>query len=248
MRAPMIQKLICVLLLCAAQSNFCMDRRAALTVPNDGQVWHEINKMKDVAPFSNRIVVACRFPTNLRTHNPLERNGTYYGHIRYLDPVFESTHYHLMVFEQKRNTSSTMFHLNDTFFFPTYRLLVRLLTVDEMRLLCTPEIQTKQLPSLDAVIGYINRRDYCTLDNLTPKERRNYLLNNSCILTLCALRAKRQSPLSALPKDVLHNLVIKPLIALETERIGKEKLQIERPPVPQKKLPPQKEKPGCEIQ
>ncbi len=234
----MIKKLICALLLCAAQSNLCMDRRVALTVPNDGQVWHEINEMKDVAPFSNRIVVACRFPTNLRTHNPLEKNGTYYGHIRYLDPVFESTHYHLMVFEQKRNTSSTMFHLNDTFFFPTYRLLVRLLTLEEMRLVCTPESQAKQLPSLDAFIGYVNRNDYCKLDNLTPQERRNYVLNAAPnILTLCGIRAKRKSPLSVIHKDAF-TIIIRQLMALETERMSTMPLQLW---TPKEKLPEKKE-------
>jgi len=73
------------------------------------------------------------------------------------------------------------------------------------------------------------KQKYKTLRNLNPKAQRNYMLNHSGILTLLGIRAKRQSPLSMLPKDVVYNHIIKPLIPLETERLSKMPLNLEQP-------------------
>ncbi len=73
------------------------------------------------------------------------------------------------------------------------------------------------------------KQKYKTLRNLNSKEQRNYVLNNSCIVTLLGIRARRQSTLSMFPKDVLRDYILRPLIALETERISKMPLNLEQP-------------------
>jgi hypothetical protein len=86
------------------------------------------------------------------------------------------------------------------------------------------ELATTNAAELEAI-----KQKYQTLRNLNPKAQRNYVLNNSGIVTLLGIRAKRASPLSVISKDVLHHHILKPLIALETERIGKEQLKLEQP-------------------
>lgn len=73
------------------------------------------------------------------------------------------------------------------------------------------------------------KKKYQTLRNLNPNEQRNYVLNNSGIVTLLGIRAKRTSLLSMLQKDALNHHILKPLIALETERISKMPLNLEQP-------------------
>ncbi len=222
----MIQKLICALLLCAAQTNFCMDPRwelpAPIAAPKDGQVWTRINAQADVDPFANKIVaVKSDFYQKIAAYELYTILGapdTFYGTIEphHYDAIPDD--YTLIVFNEL-NKSPVQIHLNNhaVLFCYNYQTLFRLLTVAEMQHLLHPE-RSWNLKS--------GRESYCTLENLTPIEQRRYVINKSCILTLLGIRARRKTIMNNLPKDVLRAHVIKPLIAQETARIAKKPLEL----------------------
>jgi hypothetical protein len=227
----MIQQLICALLLCAAQTNFCMDRwelpapwklPTPIAAPNDGQVWTRINGQADVGPFANKIVaVKSDFSQKIAAgelYTILGAPDTFYGEIQthHYDAIPDD--YTLIVFNEF-NKSPVEILLNNhaVLFCYNYQTLFRLLTVAEMQHLLHPE-RSLNLKS--------NRKSYCTLENLTPIEQRRYVRDHSCILTLLGIRAKRASPLSVIPKEVLRAHLIKPLMALETEERSKKPLQL----------------------
>ncbi len=220
MRDPIIKKLICTLLMCTAQTNFCMQQRAALTAPNDGQMWHEIKKMEDVAPFANKIV-AFRSDFNLRPSllskklYTIDDPCTFYGIIEkhYLASYF------LIIFHKENGYSREFIQLNTFFAQYESQALFRLLTVSEMQHIFNTE---PELISNQARVT----ASYCMLDKLTHKEQRRYVRDHSGIVTLLGIRAKRQSPLSVISKDVVNFIIIRQLMALETKRIGQTQLPL----------------------
>jgi hypothetical protein len=223
-----------------------------LTVPDDGQVWHAINKVKDVIPFADK-TFAVRSNFNPRIwQRPyiIEDPDTFYGRIiktTLMNRNFEHCDdYDLILFRQEGIDENTCIHLDESFFSSyKYRALFRLLTVSEMRQIFDPE---RHPDSIKRYSDVILRKRYCLLENLTPKEKRNYMLDHSGIVTLLGIRARRESPLSMIHKDAFPILITQ-LMALETERIGKEPLQLWTPKekLPEKKEPV-KEEPRCGIQ
>jgi len=221
----MIKKLICALLLCIAQFNFCMD--VQLTAPADGQVWTRINAQADVDPFADKIVAVRsdfveRFAEGDWSSNKLytiDDPHIFYGKIEthHYDAI--PNDYTLNIFKNDPNKSPIHIQLNNQarFFTENHQALFRLLTVAEMQCVLCPE---------RSLCLTFDRERYCTLDNLTPIEQRRYVINKSGILTLLGLRAKRKTIMNNLPKDALRAHIIKPLIAQETARIAKKPLEL----------------------
>jgi hypothetical protein len=235
----MIKKLICALALCTAQTSICM--QGLPTVPDDGQVWYAINEVKDLIPFADT-AFAVRSNYNPRTWQPpyiIDDPDTFYGRIIKTTLINRNLErwddYDLILFRAEGIDENTCIHL-DKSFFSTYkhRALFRLLTVSEMRQIFDPE---RHPDSIKRYSDSTLRTHYCKLENLTPKEMRKYVLDHSGIVTLLGIRARRESQLSMIHKDAFP-ILIKQLMALETERIGKEPLQLW---TPKEKLPEKKE-------
>ncbi len=253
MRDPMklMQQLICTVLLCAAQSNFCMD--AKLTAPNDGNEWIEIKSTGDLYKYQFdgkrdrewNLGKLAAVSLNARAFSDDIPNMCYAcikdSAIHILRPnIFPiSIDWHKGIKE-----SSPIF--------------IRGLTLSEMKQimkgtivysLCGSFVEEAAMDMENAIQHFDElakkhvedfewmKKYYSTLCTLTRKEQRHYVLNNSGIVTLLGIRAKRQSPLSVIHKDAF-TIVIRQLIALETERIGKEPLQLW---TPKEKLPEKKE-------
>ncbi len=243
----MIQKLICALLLCAAQTNFCMEpeQPVAGNPPDDGQVWIEIKSSGDLYKYQfdgkrdREWNLGKLAAVSLNSHDiPNMPNMMCYACIRDSSIEVLRTNY----FPISINYHNVIKQSSPTF--------IRGLTLPEMKEIMNGNVlytlcksfreevaknwrnameQVNELAKTNAAELEDMKQKYKTLRNLNPKAQRNYVLNNSCIVTLCAIRAKRKSPLSILPKDVLHDYILRPLIALETERISKMPLNLEQP-------------------
>ncbi len=255
-----LKKCLFFSLLCAAQSNFCMDHVVKKrTAPDDGQEWIEMRSAKDLHRFADNAhrgkLAAVSFTMsgviggNNYTYHPC--NACF--NMPQRNPEI---HYALI---QNQSIATTIDVLGTTGIhsFDSDRCMqlistgfMRGLTLSEMRevmkgnVLYTLCYSFSSLKSFDRYSKQYSqeyfdllakkfvreleakKNDFKRLDNLTPKEQRRYVITKSCILTLLGLRAKRRTIMDNLPKEHLHDRIIKPLISLETELISKKLLEL----------------------
>jgi len=258
-----LKKCLFISLLCAAQSNFCMDHVVKKrTAPNDGQEWIEMRSAEDLRRFAGPYhgkLAAVSF--TMSGEWTTSRGNDYTYHPYPCNTCFNMPQRNLEIHYARiqNNTIATRidvlgatdkhsFH-SDThrFIFPGF---IRGLTLPEMReimqgtvvySLChsfhcrkaferyPQQYSQHYFDQLAKEFGYeleARKNDFKQLDNLTPKEQQNYVLKKSGILTLLGIRAKRRTIMSHLPKELLRDRIIKPLIAPETERLSKNLLEL----------------------
>ncbi len=212
-----IKKLFLTLSLLAVQATFSMDVPQPIQSPDGKTGWVRITHNDGLGRFAKKCVVVKANP-NLIPADP-EQHLYISPKQPALDSVLDPDLYPVCLFRKKliRGLLPGWYACwyarleNAIFQDDKHPFLVRLLTIEEAHDLATAvkkkvfHVSKSARDDREALLDASSLR----LDCLTPDERKKYLIQQKMYFdrtTLLGIRRFRKSPLSTLPKDVMHFL------------------------------------------